>query len=168
MSTLNREVMLTQNSALGAMLLWRFTTGYSQGSQSVDATPLPLLFLVLPICLHQETARFAESTLTASGLRTFANKFSESRNAKGDLLFAIHGRTIRMRVLTLSSLQIAIGSKLLLLIPDRAVALPGSITPPRTGIPVITRNMLKVAEKLGNWCAEVSLHEVSAILKVRF
>lgn len=168
MSTLNREVVLTQNSALGAMLLWRFTTGYSQGSRSVEATPLPLLFLALPVCLHQETARFAQSTLIASGLRTFANKFSESRNAKSDLLFAIHARMIRMRPLTLSSLQIAIGSKLVLLIPDQALALPGSITPPRAGIPENTRNMLKVAEKLGNWCAVISLHEVAAILKLRF
>lgn len=54
MTVLNRETKLIQNPALGSVLLWRFTTGYAEGSEVNSPTPLPLLFLVLPIALHQE------------------------------------------------------------------------------------------------------------------
>jgi len=168
MSTLNRETVLVQNPALGAMLLWRFIAGFSTGSKTSQPTPLPLLFLVLPICLHDPTAKLAESTQTGSGLRAFAGKFSASNNSKGDLLLAIHERALRMRGLTLTSLRLAVGSKLVLLVPEQGVALAGTMTPPRAGVPTPIRKMTRVAEKLGGWCSVISLHEVSSVLRVRF
>lgn len=168
MTVLNRETRLIQNSALGGVLLWRFTTGYAEGSQVNNPTPLPLLFLVLPIALHKETARFVKSTQKASGLRGFAGKFNESKHAKNDLILSIHPRSVSMRNLTLHSLRLALTSRLVALDAPTGTVIPLSATAPRVGVPEAVREMLRTVEKLGVWCAQVSLHEVSVILKVGF
>ncbi len=94
MYTLSQETQYVQNPALGAMLLWRFAVGYERGSRTASPTPIPLLFLVLPVTLHEETVQFVTSTREASALRAFAGKFSESRTSKSDLLLAIHRRSL--------------------------------------------------------------------------
>ena len=168
MTILNQETRNIQNPALGAMLLWRFTTGYAKGCKASSPTPLPLLFIVLPIMLHQETAQFITSTQQRSGLRTFAAKFAEPKTSKNDLLLAIHERSIKMRNLSINSLRQAIASKLILIDSTEGVAIPISKTQPKAGIPQSVRSMIRGAEKLGSWCSELTLHEVSVILKVGF
>jgi len=168
MTILNQETRNIQNPALGAMLLWRFTTGYAKGSKASSPIPLPLLFIVLPIMLHQETAQFITSTQQRSGLRTFAAKFAEPQTSKNDLLLAIHERSIKMRNLSMNSLRQAIASKLILIDSTEGVAISISKTQPKAGIPKSVGSMIRGAEKLGSWCSELTLHEVSVILKVRF
>lgn len=168
MSVLNKETRNIQNPALGAAALWRFTAGYAEGSRVENPTPIPLLFLVLPIAFHQETAKFVTSTQRLSGLRGFVNKFADSRNAKNDLILSLHSRSLTMRRLTTQSLSLAISSKLIALDAERGVAFPLSTTPAKTGIPQSVRSMLSGVEKLGFWCSQVSLHEISIILKVAF
>lgn len=168
MTILNRETKIVQNPALGGVLLWRFTTGYAAGSKTNDATPLPLLFLALPIALHQQTITFVKSTQKDSGLRGFAGKFNDSKNAKNDLILSIHQRSVAMRELTLHSLKLAIASRLVTLDARSGTVIPLSSTAPKSGIPESVRLMLRAVEKLGTWCAQVSLHEVSVILKVGF
>lgn len=168
MTVLNRETKLIQNPALGSVLLWRFTTGYAEGSEVNNPTPLPLLFLVLPIALHQETAKFVKSTQKSSGLRGFAGKFNESKHAKNDLILSIHPRSVNMRSLTLHSLRLALTSRLVTLDAQAGTVIPLSATAPRAGVPESVRTMLRAVEKLGVWCAQVSLHEVSVSLKVGF
>ena len=75
MSILGKEAENIQNAGLGAALLWRFTIGYAAGSGINQPSPLPLIFLPLPIAFHEETAAFLKSTHKASGLRAFADKF---------------------------------------------------------------------------------------------
>ena len=94
------EVRNVQNPALGAALLWRFTCGYTANHASAGHAPLHLLFLVLPITLHRPTFEFLASTQIATGMRAFAAKFAESKNAKQDLLLAIHDRTALLRPLS--------------------------------------------------------------------
>jgi hypothetical protein len=73
-----------------------------------------------------------------------------------------------MRKLTVQSLRLAIMSRLISLDFNAGIAISLSSTSPKTGIPNSIRHMLKGTEKLGYWCGGVSLHEVSAILKVSF
>jgi len=168
MSILNQETMNIQNPALGAVLLWRFTSGYEEGSNDNSPTPLPLLFIVLPIMFHQETAEFVLSTHRSSGLRIFVGKFTASENTKSDLLIAIHERSLILKNLAMNSLKLAITSSLISIDPAKGVAIPLSSTPPKAGIPQPVQRMLNGAEKLGFWCSKLSLHEVSVILKVAF
>ncbi len=168
MSTLNKETRNIQNPALGSVLLWRFATGYAEGSKEQKPTPLPLLFLVLPIILHQETVTFIKSTRKNSGLRAFVDKFAESKISKNDLILAIHDRALKMRNLTKESLQLSIMSHLLTIDADGGVAIPLSKTPPRSGIPDSVKKLLTHSEKLGYWCSELTLHEISLTLKIGF
>jgi hypothetical protein len=168
MAILDAEVLNVQNSALGAALVWRFACGYQEGSGSKNPTPFPLLFLVLPVTFHEETAQFIKSTKKSSGLRAFAGKFSESRSAKNDLLLSIQKRAVQMRSLSLDSIRMAISTSILSIERETARAFPLSITTPRAGIPSSVRVMLQNSEKLGFWCGQVSMHEISIVLKVGF
>jgi hypothetical protein len=167
MSILSREVRLTQNPALGATLQWRFVCGYSQSHPTAGHTPLPLLFLVVPVILHQTTVTLISSTQKASGLRACVAKFSEASSAKQDILLGIHDRVQQWRDTSLEALRMGLATHLLHLNLDGTlIAL--SETPPTAGIPLTVQKLHRASEKLGFWCGQLSLHEVSNLLRVRF
>jgi len=168
MNVLGKETRNVQNPALGATLIWQFTVGYSEGSEVKAPTPLPLLFIVLPIIYHQETAAFIKSTLKASGLRAFVNKFDETKTSKSDLIISIHERARAMQSLTRHSLSLAVASDLIAIDAQSGAAFPMTRTQPKVGIPDSVRDMMKAAEKLGFWCSKLTLHEIAITLKVAF
>lgn len=162
MTAILNEVQAMQNPALGASLLWRFACGFCPES-SPNGTPLPLLFVVLPLTLHSKSAEKVTGTLTTSGLRKFESKFSD--DDRGDVLLALQPRMLAMRELSLRSLRIAIRTDLLTLVPKDAVVWPRSRSAPPT-VAKSVGDLLKSAEKLGSWCREVSLFEIAGLLKV--
>src|SRR5262245_2493688 len=111
MPTLSKEIVSVQNTALAAALLWRASTGYSDASESKPC-PLPLLFLILPILFHEDTAAFAIQTRKNSGLQLFVNKFSETATSKSDLLLGIRTRARAMRQQSLEALRLGISQRL--------------------------------------------------------
>lgn len=157
-----------QNPALGALLLWRFAASYEIHSQTREPTPLPLLFFILPILFHEDTVAFIETTRISSGLRAFADKFSDSSNAKNDLLLSIQRRAVQMKGLTRDSLLHAFTSRLLTIAPEKGNVISLSTTEPRAGVPASVRGLSKQAAKLGAWCAKLSLHEISITLRIAF
>ena len=68
MSTLTQETRCVQNSALGAVLLWRYTSGWTKHNKTSAHPPLQLLFIVLPILFHRETLTILKSTNRPSKL----------------------------------------------------------------------------------------------------
>ena len=82
---LSREVDAVQNAALAAVLLWRFCVTYATTRQTPSSTPVPVLFVVLPLLFDEDTASLVASTKKSSGLRLFAGKFTESTHAKADV-----------------------------------------------------------------------------------
>lgn len=167
MTTLSEEVRNVQNPALGATLLWSFACGYAENHRVSESPPLQLLFLVLPIVLHAQTDEFVKGTQKSSGLRAFAAKFGEASTAKQDLLLAIHDRSLRLRALTLDSLRLALSSRLLHLeVAGRVI--PLSRTRAEAGLSAEAKQLLRDAEKLGVWCASLTVHEIATTLKVRF
>lgn len=163
---LNRELHNVQNPALGAMLLWRCTVGYSASHERAAPIPVPLLFLVLPILLHEQTAELAMSTQKGSGLHKFVEKFQLAAESKTDLLLAIGSRAQIMRPLTAQAVGIAILSRLITLDDQTASAYSLSDTPATAGIPATVRPLLNAAEKLGWWFSQVSLYETALLLQV--
>ncbi|MCA2025491.1 DUF6521 family protein [Enterobacter sp. K16B] len=162
---LAREAQNVQNPALGAAILWRFCCGYVESHRVSSPPPLPFLFLVLPIILHQETSDFVKRTYKSSGLRAFAAKFGDSSVSKQDLLFQIHDRSIRWRQLSLQSIELAVAGNLLRL-QDEGNVIPLSKTKAR-GLPDEVKALIDLAEKLGSWFGELSVHEVVTTLKVK-
>lgn len=165
MTTLAREAQNIQNPALGAAILWRFCCTYVDARPTSEPPPLPLLFLVLPIVLHQTTVTLLRRTYLSSGLRAFAAKFGDSQISKQDLLLQVHSRSIRWRALTLESIELAAASRLVCLSDDGGV-IPLSRTKARA-LPDEVKKLMADAEKLGTWCGQLTLHEVTTTLKVK-
>ena len=86
MSPLSQETRHVQNPALGAVLLWRYALGWSEHNRIRAYPALPLLFVVLPILLHQDTFDLLKSTKRPTGLHGFAEKFSRASSRKSDVL----------------------------------------------------------------------------------
>lgn len=166
MSILAQEVRATQNPALGATILWRFSCGYQTAHRERAFAKLPLVFPVLPMVLHQQTREVIEGTQRASGLRAFVAKYSDSKNAKQDMLLSIHDRVKSFQPLTWESLQISFATRLLRL-EQTGDLVPLSLTAPKS-VPVSSEKLLKSAEKLGTWFSSLSIHEVSTLLRIRF
>lgn len=164
MTMLALEAQNVQNPALGAAVLWRFCCGYVDTHPTSAPPRLPLLFLVLPIVLHQATAEILQRTRGSSGLRAFAAKFSDVAVSKQDLLLQIHERVLRWRPLTLQSFELAAAGHLLQLL-EAGEVIPLSRTKAR-GLPDDVKQLLTNAEKLGSWCGQLTLHEITTTLKV--
>lgn len=162
---LAREAQNIQNPALGAAILWRFCCRYAEAHPEGNLPRLPLLFLVLPIVLHQATAELLRRTRLSSGLRAFATKFGDSQVSKQDLLLQIHERAFRWRALSLQSIELAAAGYLIQL-SDNGEVIPLSRTKVR-GLPDEVKQLLADAEKLGAWCGQLTLHEVTTTLKVK-
>lgn len=160
-----REAQNVQNPALGAALVWRFCCGYVENHRISAPPPLPLLFLVLPIILHQATSEFVKRTFKSSGLRAFAAKFGDSSVSKQDLLLQIHDRSIRWRKLSLQSIELAVAGNLVKL-EETGEVIPLSRTKAR-GLSDEVKQLMDLSEKLGAWFGELTLHEVVTTLKVK-
>lgn len=154
------EVQAMQNPALGSVLVWRFTCGYSPEG-SADGAPLPLTFLVLPLVLHARTVAEITATQTGSGLRKLEEKFKD----RSDLLHSVQSRVMAMRRLSLRSLRIALRAGLITLVPSGATAWPRT----RSQAPGMSKpvtELAKASEKLGAWCASLTMFEVLKTLRV--
>jgi len=162
---LAREAQNIQNPALGAAAIWRFCCGYVEAHLMGAPPRLPLPFLVLPIVLHLATAELLRRTRPSSGLRAFAAKFGTSQISKQDLLLQIHERAVRWRPLSLQSIELAAAAQLIRL-SEGSEVVPLSRTKAR-GLSEEVKQIMTDAEKLGVWCSQLTLHEVTTTLKVR-
>jgi len=168
MGALTEEVRQVQNAALGSIMQWQFVVGYSSTSPYESGCPVPLIFVVLPTLLHGETLEYVVSTTKGSGLRTFVAKFSQSRNNDADALLGLHERTDVLRQLSLQSLRVAMRAQLLTVDLRTGYAHELTRTMPKTGISERARALARQAAKFGNWCGDLTLAEVSSLLRVRF
>lgn len=164
MSNSDLDVMYVQNPAIGAVLLWRFTCGYY--SNKNRPLPFPLLFVVLPIVFRQDLCSIIKSTQKASGLSKVSEKlFSGKLN---DSIHYVNNTAIQMRELTLEAFNIAVEANFVSLSVETATVLPLTTTIRKYVPKGDCKSMIAAAEKLGGWCAELTLLEVSKWLKVRF
>jgi len=168
MSTLSKELENLNNPALGAIAIWRFVAGYESGSETKAGAPFPLLFIILPMILQPVILELMKSTFKPSGLRLFANKFAEPATAKNDIVYSIQKRARDMRELSMNSLKLAIVSDLVSIDVQSGLVYPISVTPLKRSISKEVDEMLRQAEKLGAWCSQVTLHEISVILQMEF
>jgi hypothetical protein len=166
-AVLSREVDAVQNSAASAVLLWRFCVGYSAARRVPASTPLPALFLLLPILLSEDRVEILSSTQVKSGLRLFAGKFTDAAHSKTDLLLSLEPQAKQLRQQTMEAFRLAIESRLLFLDPTTAEVIALSDAAP-TSLPESFRPLVKNAEKLGAWSGSLSLFELGSVLQVTF
>lgn len=163
MKQFDREISNVQNPAIGAAILWRFVCGYYKyGNKFV---PFPLLFVVLPIIFREDLCKVINSTNQASGFNKVSEKLFKS--SSNDQLLSVNNAAISMRELTLQSFNIGMAANLYSMDFNTAYVFPLRQTN-RSGLSSPTKKLLNASEKMGGWCAELSLLEICNLLKVRF
>jgi hypothetical protein len=155
------EAEIVQNCALGAALIWRFGIAY-QAEKLSEPPPLPLTFLVLPICLHSPSLEAVLSTRKSSGMALFAAKVGETR----ENLLAIHHRVLALRQLSLESLGQGIRAGLLSINYAEASVRANASEQPQ--IPTRIKPIWDGADRFGHWSARLELPHISSILRVDF
>jgi hypothetical protein len=168
MGVLGREIRAVQNPAMGATLIAAATKGFTDASDVHAGMPLPLAFLVLPIVLHPDTYRFVAGTLRKSGLRYFADKFGQTKNAKSDVLLAIQRRALSLRPITFESLDLMLQARLAVLDYKKAELSTTALLTEVIGNIGAETDLHRDSEKLGHWFGALTPFELSTILKVAF
>ena len=166
-AVLARETDAVQNAALSAVLLWRFCVGYARSRQAPSSTPLPVLFIPLPVLFTEESNLILGSTQTKSGLRQFAGKFTEAEHSKTDVLLSLERQARIFRGPTLEALRLGLRARLLFLDARTAEVFAMSESAP-ISLPESVRPLLRNAERLGGWAGAVSLFELGSVLQVTF
>jgi hypothetical protein len=153
------SIELVQNPAFGAHVLWSFGRGY-QGEKIGDLSPLPSLFLVLPLILHAPTLSEIRSTNLSSGLTKLVSKLAEER----EKLFAVHDRALALRNLTLESVGAGIATDLMHLYYETALVRANDVKVPAP--PERLKYHISGAEKLGRWFSRLPLSQVFSLLEI--
>ena len=160
---MNKEVYHVQNPAIGAAILWRFVYGYK--SKNGNPTPFPLLFYVLPIIFREDLCSIIRSTQKRKGLSKVSEKLFDGK--KNDELYTVNNSAIEMRLLTMTAFNIGTASNLFKMDFNTAMVYV-LVDTNKKDVSAPTKHLLDAAEKLGEWCAELTLLEISEWLKVRF
>lgn len=163
MNTHNREIVLIQNPAIGALALWRFVNGYN--STKLLPAPFPLLFITLPVVFQSDLREVLLHTHKSSGLSKLTEKLGTQKNM--DQLYAIHYSAEQYKILTLQSLHIAQAAKLVFVETQTGDVVP-LLQDAKKMDNADAQEIVDAAEKFGFWCGKLTLHEVSTLLKVRF
>lgn len=164
-AVLAREVNAIQNAAISAVLLWRFCVGYAAARQAPASTPLPVLFLPLPILFNEDSLALLSSTQSKSGLRLFAGKFTDSVHSKTDVLLSLERQARELRPQTAEAFRLALLAKLLFLDTKTAEVIALSTAAPQS-LPESVRPLVRNAEKLGQFAGTVTPFELGTILRV--
>lgn len=155
------EVDLIHNPSLGAYLLRCSVSGYF--SECSRGMPVHLAFLVLPIALHWQSRQLGFGTNRASGLTMFAAKLG----AHQEDLLAVHARALVLRELSLSSITLGCGSRLMAIDPISAVIIPldaGKLPKQSDSI----QKLGGLCEKFGAWFARLPPEQVASVLRIEF
>lgn len=152
-------ISLVQNSAFGAVMLWKFGKAYQD--EKIGARPiLTSFFLVLPLVLHGPTLEEIRSTNQSSGLSKFVSKLTVHR----ERLLAVHERALQLRGQTLEALSAAVASDLLSVDYQSGHVRANDVTVPK--MPERTKHHMSGADKLGKWFARIPPNLAFSMLRV--
>jgi hypothetical protein len=165
---LGREAYEVQNPAICAVILWRFVVAYSSAQESRNPCPLILAFVPIPLVLSQEISDVIAGTQLRSGMRAFSAKFTKTSSDSTDILLSLHDRVRGGRELSLSAMHLARACQLIDIDTRAASVYPLSSADMKGLAPNSISSLLRAAEKLGGWCATLSLHEISQALRIQF
>ena len=158
------DLKIVQNPGLGAYSIWRFGLGH----QLSDERPVSfaLAFLVLPIVLHRETLQILIATQKSSGLALFGAKLGKER----EKLLAVHDRTLLLRNLSLQSVGLGVGTKLLSIdyAGGKLRANDLESKPRRPLVPERIKDIGNGSEKLGLWFSQLTAAQIVSTLQVEF
>lgn len=159
--SLTTEAELIQNSPLGALSLWAFTSEYSGQNKYTRGPQLPIASLVLPMIYHEETLEAIRKRHFEGGLFT---ALAEHR----ELGVELQERMEAMLPQTMSSLNLCFASKLLTYNQTSGELLVLRKTDPFKPEQETTRRVISAARRLGYWCSNNDMIKLCSLLEVRF
>lgn len=166
---LAEEVRLWNTPAVGAYLLWKFTTGYCSEHSSGEA-PIGLLhFIATAILTNKDLIKPISNQ--RDNLQSYIRSFDNSKTKSSDLLLNIHERIYAKREYTLASLDFAVANGLLVWDFETGKLYPRAIDKkPSRGkaLKPCFEQDGKKAEILGKWFSQHSLATIAVYLKVAF
>lgn len=160
--TLLREHDAMWNNGLGAIALAAFIRAYCSrlGADSLGPTLWHLLS-VLPLVYPEKCRRVILKRRTFRGI---VERDPEEDVARGEITFRLAGRMQMMQSRTFASLNLALAMGFVAPAEGHFGAARPLRIPKDAGSE--TRAVIRAAEKLGNWAAEVSSFEYLAVLGV--
>ena len=114
---------------------------------------------------REDLCKVIDKTQQASGFSKVTEKLFKGYS--NDHLLSVNNAALSMRELTLQSFNIGIAANLYSMDLNTAYVSPLRQTS-YTRLSGPTKSLLSASEKIGEWCAELSLLEISNLLKVRF
>ena len=159
------EVKLWNTPLIGAYMLWKFTSGYSQAHPNGDA-PIGILHFLANGILTSKKLRDPISN-QRENLQSYIRSFEERKDA--DLLLSIQARVAEKRNFTMAAIDIAVLKGLLYWDLNEGKLYPKNVlnSPTRgNAIKSIFVQEGRKAEILGKWFAQHDLHAISNYLKV--
>ena len=164
MTALGHELRLVQNSALGAVLLWRFARSYSDAHPFHAPAPFALSAIILPMVWLADTISHIGSTQIGSGLRALADRLGD---AQLDVLLALHDRAALWRGKTCAALRLGLGAGIFRLSSEAGLIASDTSWVPNAQTQAV-RTQTAAAEKVGTWFASLTMREISLTLHIRF
>ncbi len=155
------EYYVIQNSALGSLALWTFVKEFNENMHKQQGVPLPLTMLVLPMVFHHDTVSSIFGRRLEGGLY----------RAIGDDRKISAGLQQRMEAManqTFIALNLAFAGGLLKYDPLTAQVLPVRTTQPIQISIGETKEIMAASKRLGHWFSNISVEQISILLKVRF
>jgi len=158
------EVMI--NVGLGAEALWAYTVGFHRiRGRPEECMTLWHLATVLPLIFHGVSRRAISKRRVKSGLRSILTRDPANDVAQNEPIFNLTRRLRAIYPRTLRSFNCAIAWELLEV--EDGVIVPRSVQ----RSPLVTgeaREIVKAADKLGVWAAQLTSFEYFTVLGVEF
>lgn len=156
------EQSVIQNTGLAAEAIWHAVNEAYSAQGRAAGVPFALIFLVLPLTLHQRTA-------TALASKTQPGALYKALSEDREITLGLQARMQAMSDRTFDALSIAFQTNLLNLDTDRArQLLPGRRTPPVTHGTEEVKTILNAAKRIGQAFAEMSPFQLALQLNIRF
>jgi len=167
MGKLVEEVKMWNTPVVGAYLLWRFASGFSDHHASGDAASALLHFLAMAIVTSPQLLEPISGR--RSNLQSYARSFSD--NGQTDLLLGIQKRVDQKKEYTLAAIDIAVANGLLAWDVQRGklYARSRNTSPGRGCRPKGTMDSTgDKAALLGKWFSEHDIGTIASYMGVAF
>lgn len=156
------EQMVVQNTGLGAEAIWQATLEVYNCTGRAAGLPFAAVFLVLPMCFHQRTAKVIAS-------KTKPGAIYKALADDREIIIGLQDRMERLADRTLQSLSISFETKLLTIDQVNDFQLfPLRRSQPVDHTTADVKTIMNAAKRVGQTIAELSMIEIMSHLKVKF
>jgi len=156
------EQHVVQNTGLAAETLWHAVQEAYEAKGRTEGVPLPLIFVVLPLTFHRQSA-LALASKTQPG--AIYKALAEDR----EITVGLQERMEFLAERTFQGLSIAFATRLLLVDSDAQRQLvPARRTLPISHVTEDVRTIFAAAKRVGHGFAEMNAVQMAVHLNIRF